>query len=687
MTSITGYGPARKNYGPSTAVLLTLVAALALPLGSSAEAPPVLAKGRWVEKADGVPTSGLTTGSEGELWTVGDLETKKFQGVKTAARLFQLRLDEAGPSAQLDNMVNIQSDDGPRHYDFEGVCALGDSKHLLVVTEREPEPPWLLLVTKEGNEIRHWDVELPSEWEIDVKDARNKRLEGIACSDKKIFLAYERSKTGPKILELPFDAAKKATEPLKPSELQIDLAEIESLNGLHFLTHQGQDYLLALARDQHLIVRVALNQDAGGKATVESRSIRFVSPDGRELCRAWPEGITVRERRIWIINDPVNDMPWTYRELGVSEERQGCEKRRRQAERGQRFVESVPMLFELALDDVMPRQEPIPIPAPESEDEAVSLGDRYEEIRREVESAGRRGKTRALQRLVDEIDRVIAEPTPTEQTACWQLMKATVLVELSRHSDAKALFGVLADTCPIWEALNNLAVLEAADGEFSLAAEHLRRALDRAEASEPEEAQVARGNLRTLVSETDRPSMILAGFARECAGSRIPRADCRPPDTRAETSGTSDPDTQRSDSQDPVETTASPSPEIAASAEISTKIEAAVEGWRKAWSARRLELYFSFYAPDYRPDSETSHEKWREERRKGIMEKARIDVKVENLKISSAGGDDVLVEFDQIYESNLYCDLGRKELVFRPFPSGDWKIIEETFTKKSSGCP
>lgn len=150
----------------------------------------------------------------------------------------------------------------------------------------------------------------------------------------------------------------------------------------------------------------------------------------------------------------------------------------------------------------------------------------YDRVRRDIESAGRQGNLKSLERSIAEIDRETAKVTPLEETACWQLLKGTALVELGHPGDAKAIFSVLADTCPIWEAFNNLAVLEAADGEFGPARENLLRALDRVGKTEPAEAGLPQGNLRKVLEEQDGQLLILAGFAKECTGKPTPLADC-----------------------------------------------------------------------------------------------------------------------------------------------------------------
>ncbi len=152
----------------------------------------------------------------------------------------------------------------------------------------------------------------------------------------------------------------------------------------------------------------------------------------------------------------------------------------------------------------------------------------YLSIRHDIERAGRQGNIRDLERSIAEIDHALAEVTPIETTTCWQLLKGAALVEVGKSDNAKAIFGLLADTCPTWEAFNNLAVLQAADGQFGSAAANLRSAIDCAgkPTTGPLAAKLPEANLRKLLAEEDQPSLILSGFANKCVKSEPPRVDC-----------------------------------------------------------------------------------------------------------------------------------------------------------------
>lgn len=336
----------------------------------------------------------------------------------------------------------------------------------------------------------------------------------------------------------------------------------------------------------------------------------------------------------------------------------------------------------------------------------ASPGARYDEIRGEVHEAGLAVKVNALEDLLFEIDQIIPDTGAHEETACWLLLKGTVLAELGREDDARALFDFLADACPIWEALNNLAILEAADGEFALAREHLEQAIEAAERSgEEHEVEIARGNLRSLSDE--QPFMNLVGFAQECSAKDGHKASCsnaqaspeEQTEARAEAqltphAETSEiglvppellPEPEATLAEPDVSDAPPPPPEIAA-------VLDAVERWRQSWELRRPDDFFSFYAPDCIHDGGVSHTQWREKKRSRIVDKAVIEVTISppTRGIAARPGD-IAIVFHQFYRSvskdgTLYCDEGPKQLTFRRFAAG-WRIVKETMTWNEVPCP
>ncbi len=356
-----------------------------------------------------------------------------------------------------------------------------------------------------------------------------------------------------------------------------------------------------------------------------------------------------------------------------------------------------------------------PTPAPANGNGASDHAT-YDDIRREIERAGRTGEVGALRREVDRIDDHLETPSPTEVTACWQLMKATAFVELAREDEAYELLGLLVDTCPIWEALNNLGVLEAGAGRFSAAVQNLRLAVAEARKAGLGEEKVPQGNLREVLSQVERPSLILAGYVRECAETAAPRAACSapppsppppptppppappPPEQSVDSDVTAVPpptplpetdeeeavtetlDTGRPETAP--EPTAGQTPDEAA-------VRQAIESWRLAWQEQRFDDYVAAYGPDFPPGSELGRVQWLECRRDRIVNKRSISVVVGDIEVIERGGGDLLALFPLTYQAelpsgDLFGDQTDKELVFRKLDDG-WKIIEENMEEQR--CP
>jgi uncharacterized protein YjiK len=535
-----GYRPTKQRYALVSLLLALVVTLGILPAGFAESMIEVDAQGRWLESGGGVETSGLAVDSRGQIWTVAD-----------SGALFPIEID--GSRARLGSGYAITKDGKALSADSEDLCALSGSR-FFVVTERSPR---LLEINQKGELLRQWPLSLnpPGEEQTFLSEGPNTQLEGMACSGREIFFAHERP---PRIFMLQIrDGGSETSRPLSLVPIDTDLGGVRNLSGLHFVRYQGTDHLLALAPDQHLLLRLTL-QRAEGKVVAKTSlraQVRFFSPDSRELCRAKPEGITIRDGKIWIISDPPLD--GTYRELAPGESRERCESPGPSQKIRDNFRKRVPLLFHLPLDAILPavpgqekvepkdvettapprEAQPQARPGAELSPTAPATGRQleprpddvqgqerpYESIRQEIERAGRQGDTRALGRALAEIDREIAATTDRGATICWQLLKGSVLVDLGQTENARAIFGMIADTCPIWEAFNNVAVLEAAEGRFGPAKGNLRQAMRCAGEAE---ARLPQGNLRKLFAGGDGLSLILVGAAKKCVENQTPQVDC-----------------------------------------------------------------------------------------------------------------------------------------------------------------
>jgi tetratricopeptide (TPR) repeat protein len=104
-------------------------------------------------------------------------------------------------------------------------------------------------------------------------------------------------------------------------------------------------------------------------------------------------------------------------------------------------------------------------------------------------------------------------------------------------------------------------------------------------------------------------------------------------------------------------------------------VEAAVQAWAAAWSAKNMADYLAAYGKDFATPDKQSRKAWEEERRARIQGKSSISVKVSDLQIK-VDGDKAVARFRQAYNADSLSVSGRKRLNFQKV-SGRWLIVNE----------
>jgi len=111
---------------------------------------------------------------------------------------------------------------------------------------------------------------------------------------------------------------------------------------------------------------------------------------------------------------------------------------------------------------------------------------------------------------------------------------------------------------------------------------------------------------------------------------------------------------------------------------VKEKLLEAVEQWRKAWSERDLDKYFSMYDADFRvPKRFASIKSWKRYKHRAISSKSYIQVDLSDLKITiDSSKKRAIIDFFQKFRSNSYNgdDLKRLEMKLH---NGKWKIVSE----------
>ncbi len=344
-------------------------------------------------------------------------------------------------------------------------------------------------------------------------------------------------------------------------------------------------------------------------------------------------------------------------------------------------------------------------------------------------SLAAQGDPAAALRLVEQ--QLSAEPDLPDGL----FLKGVLLVELRRADEAHAIFERLIELQPgLPEPYNNLAVIQAAAGDYETAVATLRRSLQ-THAS----YRTAYENLTKIYSQLaseayaealepgtdERPEvveLVLLGNLGEFVGVRSDAGDeptaetqiaAAEPTAMAQTpplpapEAAQEPEMAEPEMPKPEVTEPEmaepemPKPEVtepaiaepemtepeAAEAEATsigeTPFEATaesvapfVEGWRSAWQEQRVDDYLAAYAADFRPGDGSTWQQWSEVRRERLSAPEFIRVTLAYLDEPHVEGSTAQIRFLQSYESNTFQDRVTKMLTLT-WEDGGWKILEE----------
>ncbi|MBK5913421.1 tetratricopeptide repeat protein [Rhodocyclus purpureus] len=111
------------------------------------------------------------------------------------------------------------------------------------------------------------------------------------------------------------------------------------------------------------------------------------------------------------------------------------------------------------------------------------------------------------------------------------------------------------------------------------------------------------------------------------------------------------------------------------SGKVEADIERALRNWAAAWSRKDVRAYLASYAPDFQTPRGVSRKAWEAERTQRIDKPGKIEVMVEDVRIS-LNGDKATVRFRQSYKSATMKSSTGKTLVFVR-SGGAWLIQQE----------
>lgn len=252
-----------------------------------------------------------------------------------------------------------------------------------------------------------------------------------------------------------------------------------------------------------------------------------------------------------------------------------------------------------------------------------------------------------------------------------RFLKGLILTEQKKTNEAIQVFtGITEDFPELPEPYNNLAVLYASQGNYDKAKAALElaiqthpayatahenlgdiyaqlapRAYDKALQLDKTNS-TAQAKLSMVREMFSQPKSVSTAAAKPAGPGATPSA--APPATTAAA-----PATPAASSTTPATSAAPTGPATAASATPATEegARATVLAWVRAWSARNVPAYVSYYAADFQTPDGLSRGAWEAQRKERIERQRNIsvDVQFRSVKVS---GNEATVVFRQAYRAD-----------------------------------
>ena len=285
-------------------------------------------------------------------------------------------------------------------------------------------------------------------------------------------------------------------------------------------------------------------------------------------------------------------------------------------------------------------------------------------------------------------------------------LRGLILTELGRSGDAIAVFTKLTEDFPeLPEPYNNLAVLYAQQKQYDKA----RTALEMAIRTHPSYS-IAHENLGDVYAKLasqaydkalqldssnaatqTKLSMIKELISTSSKPGTKPGAAVTPPAAEpvkpVAVEAAKPVPVVVAPAVKPVEKAPEPvatvkTPEVKAPAEkpadtsgVEADVTKALQGWASAWSRKDVKTYLGYYANDFQTPKGVARKAWETERTQRIDKPGKLQVGVDDIKISLAN-DKATVRFRQNYTSATLKSSTGKTLVFVK-SAGKWLIQQE----------
>ena len=292
-----------------------------------------------------------------------------------------------------------------------------------------------------------------------------------------------------------------------------------------------------------------------------------------------------------------------------------------------------------------------------------------------------------------------------------RFLKGLILTETGRQQDAIAVFTKLTEDFPeLPEPYNNLAVLYAQQKQYdkartalemairthpsySIAHENLgdvyaklaSQAYDKALQldSSNKTTQTKLSMIKDLISTSTKPgSKPVAQTEPAALPPPVKVATAEPAKPAPAPAATATPAPVAKPVEKPVEPAvdakkpeAKPVEKAPAPTGAEADIVKALQGWANAWSNKDVRAYLGYYAGDFQTPNGMARKAWETERSQRIDKPGKLQVSVDNVKVTLAG-DKATVKFRQHYNSSTLKTSASKTLIF--VKSGSrWLIQQE----------
>ena len=109
-------------------------------------------------------------------------------------------------------------------------------------------------------------------------------------------------------------------------------------------------------------------------------------------------------------------------------------------------------------------------------------------------------------------------------------------------------------------------------------------------------------------------------------------------------------------------------------------VKSFINEWASFWQNKNYKEYFNCYANSYYPKKFKSKDAWKSDRQEKIKNKKNIAIKISNIKIIGFNNKNILVQFTQAYNSDLFSDVVNKHTIM-VFSNDSYRITGEYILK------